>query len=66
MLTIYSFCINSIIIIYFNFKIKQFNIINAFIIVIKNSKRLLIIYKLLLSFKKLKYIIKVNCFFYKL
>ncbi len=49
-----------IIIAYFDLKIKQFNIINVFINIIKSSSGLLIIYKLLPGFKKPGYIIKVD------
>jgi hypothetical protein len=54
------FRISAAIIAYFNLKIKQFNVINAFINAIYNSELLLVICKLPLSFKKLSYIIKVN------
>jgi hypothetical protein len=60
MLILKSFKIIIAIIAYFNFKIKQFNIINAFINAIYSLNFLLIICKLPLSFKILKYITKVN------
>jgi hypothetical protein len=60
MLILKSFKIIIAIITYFDFKIKQFNIINAFINVIYSLNFLLIIYKLLISFKILKYVVKVK------
>jgi hypothetical protein len=54
------FKISAAIIAYFDLKIKQFNIVNAFINVVYSSELLLVICKLPLSFKKLGYVAKVN------
>jgi hypothetical protein len=54
------------IIVYFNLKIKQFNIINAFINAIRNLDLLLVIYKLPFSFKVLKYVAEVDRALYSL
>jgi hypothetical protein len=54
------------IIAYFNLKIKQYDVINAFINAIRSSDLLLVIYKLPFSFKVLKYIIKVDRALYSL
>jgi hypothetical protein len=66
MLALKSFKIIIAIAIHFNLKIKQYNIINAFINAIRSLNLLLVIYKLPFSFKVLKYIIKVNRALYSL
>jgi hypothetical protein len=66
MLILKSFRIGAAIIAYFNLKIKQFNVINAFINTVCSSELLLVICKLLLGFKKLGYVIKVNRALYSL
>jgi hypothetical protein len=60
MLVLRSFRIGVAIIAYFDLKIKQFDVVNAFINVVYNLELLLVICKLPLSFKKLSYVIKVN------
>jgi hypothetical protein len=65
-LVTHSFHINYIITIHFDLKMKQFNIINVFVNVIRNSKGLLVLCKLPLRFEKPKYIIEVNYTLYKL
>jgi hypothetical protein len=60
MLVLRLFRIGIAIIAYFNLKIKQFDVVNAFINAVYNSELSLIICKLPLSFKKLSYIAKVN------
>jgi hypothetical protein len=60
MLVLRLFKIGVAIAAYFNLKIKQFDVINAFINAIRSSELLLIICKLPLSFKKLSYVVKVN------
>jgi hypothetical protein len=60
MLVLRSFRIGIAIIAYFNLKIKQFDVVNAFINAVYSSELSLVICKLPLGFKKLGYIIKVN------
>jgi hypothetical protein len=54
------FRISIAIIAYFDLKIKQFDVINAFINAVYSSELPLVIYKLPLSFKKLGYVAKVD------
>jgi hypothetical protein len=65
-LTVRSFQIGYVITVYFNLEIKQFDIMNAFVNTIKSLKGLLVIYKLLPSFERPGYIVKVNCALYGL
>jgi hypothetical protein len=60
MLIVRSFRVASIIIAYFNLEIKQFNIINIFINIERDSNRPIIVYKLPDGFKVQEYIIEVN------
>jgi hypothetical protein len=55
-----SFKIIVAIIAYFNLKIKQYDVVNAFINAIRSLNLLLVIYKLPFSFKVLKYVAKVD------
>jgi hypothetical protein len=45
---------------HFNLEIKQFNIINIFINIKRDSNRPIVIYKLLDSFKVLGYVIEID------
>ena len=51
---------------YFNLKIKQDDVINAFINAIYNIEGSLVIYQLFLSYKKLGFIAEVNQALYSL
>ena len=66
MLALKSFRIIATIIAHFNFKIKQYDVINAFINAIYSLNLPLVICKLPFSFKVLKYIAKVNRALYSL
>jgi hypothetical protein len=59
-LALRSFRISIAIIAYFDLKIKQFDVVNAFINAVRSSELLLVICKLPLSFKKLGYVVKVD------
>jgi hypothetical protein len=61
-----SFRIGTAIIAYFDLKIKQFDVINAFINAIRSSELSLVICKLPLGFEKLSYVVKVNRALYSL
>jgi hypothetical protein len=65
-LVIRLFYINYVIMAHFDLEMKQFDIVNAFVNVIRNLKGLLVLYKLLLGFEKPKYMVKVDCALYKL
>ena len=54
------FRISVAIIAYFDLKIKQFDVVNAFINAVRSSELLLVIYKLPLGFEKLGYVAEVN------
>jgi hypothetical protein len=60
MLTSRLFRISTAIVAYFDFKIKQFDVVNAFINAVRSSELLLVICKLPLGFKKLSYVVKVD------
>jgi dihydrodipicolinate synthase/N-acetylneuraminate lyase len=66
MLALKSFKIVVAIIAHFDFKIKQYNVINAFINAIRSSDLPLVIYKLPLGFKVLKYVAEVDRALYSL
>jgi hypothetical protein len=66
MLASRSFRIGATIATYFDLKIKQFNVINAFINAVRSSELLLVICKLPLGFKKLSYVAKVDRALYSL
>jgi hypothetical protein len=55
-----SFRIGTAIVAYFDLKIKQFDVVNAFINAVRSSELPLVICKLPLGFKKLGYVAKVN------
>jgi hypothetical protein len=61
-----SFRIGTAIVAYFDLKIKQFDVVNAFINAVYSLELLLVICKLPLGFKKLGYVIKVDRALYSL
>jgi Na+/H+-dicarboxylate symporter len=65
-LVLRSFRISTAIVAYFDLKIKQFDVVNAFINAIYSSELPLVICKLPLGFKKLGYIAKVDRALYSL
>ena len=65
-LIVRSFQVASIITTYFDLEIKQFDIINIFINIERDSNRPIVVYKLPDGFKVLGYIIKVDRALYRL
>jgi hypothetical protein len=65
-LALRSFRIGTAIAAHFDLKIKQFDVINAFINAVYSSELPLVICKLPLGFKKLGYVAKVNRALYNL
>jgi hypothetical protein len=61
-----SFRIGAAIVAYFDLKIKQFDVVNAFINAVYSLELLLVICKLPLGFEKLGYVAKVNRALYSL
>ena len=65
-LALRSFRIGTAIAAYFDLKIKQFDVVNAFINAVRSSELPLVICKLPLGFKKPGYVAKVNRALYSL
>jgi ribosomal protein L23 len=51
---------------YFNLKIKQFNVVNVFVNTKRDSRSVLVAYKLLNRFKQPKIYVKINRALYKI